>query len=218
MTALAFVAIAWGRPGLPDFRDAVTEAQRSALSASLEAACPLVPLAQVHACSDDVDAIAARVDAWLKTVGPDAGIAYVGALAARYRGRDGEAERRYRQVIAWDPDDEAAHYDLGEILLSQGRLDEAAVAFARVVELRTEGAGAWVGPWRMAEVSAWRGDAAAMETHLREALRRGFSFRTVAGTPNWATFYANPALRDPLRKLVTVYGDPAILETWTPAP
>ena len=50
-------------------------------------------------------------------------------------GELGEAEMSYRRAIDVDPDYAAAHNDLGKLLQQQGRLDEAAAAFARFEEL-----------------------------------------------------------------------------------
>jgi hypothetical protein len=71
----------------------------------------------------------------------------------------------------------------------------------------------WMGPWRLAEVAANQHDADAFEDQMREALRRGFSFKTIAGLPNWQRFYADPVLHDSIEKLVTVYGDAKILDS-----
>src|SRR5690606_3485539 len=97
--------------------------------------------------------------------------------------------------------------------LVQGRYDEAKSAFEQVTRLISKGPGAVIGPRRLAEIAAHQGDAEAFETQIREALRRGFSFRDIAGLPNWQRFYADPRLQDSVVKMITVYGDRRVLET-----
>lgn len=155
-------------------------------------------------------------DRWQQALGPDAGLQYLAGLAARYAGREDEAILRYRDAVKIDPERAEAWYDLGEIYQSRGDLAEARKAFGRTAQLRTEGELAWVGPWRLAEVGALEHDPVAFERDLKEALRRGFTLRTIAGQPNWKTFYADPALRDTLDKLLTVYGDDDIRRSLAP--
>lgn len=168
---------------------------------------------RAFACTDDLDRAIERARAFQDTVLPDAGLEYLIGLAWRYKGDDRRATRAYREAIALDPTLDTAWYDLGEVLLVQGELDAAEEAFLHVAELVTDGTNAWVGPWRLAEVAAHRRDATSFERHLREALRRGFTFRNIEGLPNWKRFYADPALRDAIAKLVTVYAEPSVLES-----
>lgn len=146
-------------------------------------------------------------------VTPDARLAYLEGLAHRQLGDNRAAERAYVRSVDMDPARQDAWYDLGELYLVQGRYDEADVAFGHVEELVDRGDRAWLGPWRRAEVAGWRRDPDAFEAHLREALRRGFTFREIEGRDNWRAFYADPVLRDSIRKLVTVYGDDSTLDS-----
>ena len=155
----------------------------------------------------------AHADVWQRQVFPDAGLEYLAGLANRYGGHTDEAIRRYQRAIALDPKRAEAWYDLGEIYQSRNQLEKAREAFEQVAALRTTGELAWIGPWRLAEVGALQHDAHAFERDLKEALRRGFTFRTIAGQPNWKAFYADPALRDTLEKLLTVYAEPEIRDS-----
>ena len=151
-----------------------------------------------------------------RTVTPTAGMEYLIGLSYRFLQDSARAERHLQRSIEMDPDYVSPWSDLGEIYLVQGRLDEARSAFERVSELVPEGPGAAIGPRRLAEVAAHRQDPVAFEDHIREALRRGFSFREVAGLPNWQQYYADPIMHDSVVKMVTVYGERRVLETLAP--
>ena len=198
---------------LPDYRRELARARWYEVNAVLEDACRYEPLQRAVACSERVEQAVEAAQAFQRHVFPDAGLTYLVALAERYQGEDRRAEASYRKALELDTEYDAAWHDLGELLLKRGDLDGAAEAFARVTALRTAGQNAWVGPWREAEVAAHRRDAPSFERHLKEALRRGFRFRTISGLPNWRAFYADPVLRTSITKLVTVYSDPSILET-----
>jgi tetratricopeptide (TPR) repeat protein len=138
-------------------------------------------------------------------------VEYEIAFAWNALGEGDRARRHFRRALELDPGDAAAWYDLGEVYLREGSLDEAGEAFARAAALRPEH---WAGPFRLAEIAARRGEAEAFEAHLRTALRNGFSFRVVVGDSNWLTYYRTPALRDVLKRLVTVYSDERLLEAF----
>jgi tetratricopeptide (TPR) repeat protein len=138
-------------------------------------------------------------------------IEYEIAYAWNALGEQGRAERHYRGAIERDPAYAAAWYDLGELLLIAGELSEAEEAFAQAAALRPDH---WAGPFRLAEVAARRGDAARFEEQLRLALASGFSFRVVVGDANWLGYYRDPALRDVIRRLVTVYSDERLLDAF----
>jgi len=154
-----------------------------------------------------------RATRFQRQVSPDARLEYLTGLAWRRAGNDRRAERHYRRAVEMDPEREDAWYDLGELLVAQNRLDEAEHAFSQVARLVPYGTNSWLGPWRLAEVAAHRQDPERFEEHMREALRRGFSFRQIEGLPNWKAFYADPVMRDSVEKLVTVYGDRRTLDT-----
>jgi tetratricopeptide (TPR) repeat protein len=152
----------------------------------------------------------ARADAFQQAVRQDAGLEYLAGLASRYAGQEDEAIRRYRHAIQLDAKRAEAWYDLGEIYQTRADLPAAREAFEQVATLRSTGELAWIGPWRLAEVGAMAHDANAFERDLKEALRRGFSFRHVAGQPHWKAFYADPTLHDTLDKMLTVYAEPDV--------
>ncbi len=157
-----------------------------------------------------------RAKAFERTVFETPGLAYLTGLSYRFLDDASLAERHLRRAATLDPDYAAPWSDLGEIYLVQGRYDEAREAFEHVARLLPKGPGSAIGPRRLAEIAAHQGDAAAFEHHIREALRRGFSFRDIAGLPNWKQFYADPALQDSVVKMITVYGDQKVLETLAP--
>lgn len=181
------------------------------LDARLQAGCRVDPTQGGIVCEDGVAAsVITDADAFERHLFPDGPLTYLGGLAARYAGDEQAAERRYRRALDLDPTLVEAWYDLGELLLASGRLDDAGAAFGEVAARNTAPATSWLGHWRLAEVAAHRHDAPAFEAHLTEALRRGFTFRQIAGLPNWRGFYADPALQDTLRALLLVYADPSV--------
>ena len=156
---------------------------------------------------------AASAKAFEDQVTPDGTLEYLIGLSWRLRDEPRKAEKHYREALSLDPDLPEAWSDLGEILLVQGRLDEADDAFQKVEQGVPNGPYAWLGPQRLAEIGALRHDPEAFERHIHDALRKGFSFQTVVGLPNWRAFYADPAMHDSVEKMITVYGDPDILDS-----
>ncbi|MEM6925328.1 MAG: tetratricopeptide repeat protein [Myxococcota bacterium] len=206
-------AVAWADKPLPDLGPELARVEWRRLDAQLERGCQFAPLQGVVTCRDGVaEAVIGRVDAFSRVVVRDAGLEYLAGLAHRYDGQSSRARRRYEAAVALDPTYDAAWYDLGELHLIGGRLDLAEEAFGRVAEL-VSGDKAWIGPWRLAEVAATRGDPEAFEAHIKQALEVGFSFRDIAGLPNWRAFYADPRLRDTLDKLLTVYSTPDVRDS-----
>jgi tetratricopeptide (TPR) repeat protein len=152
-----------------------------------------------------------RADDAQRALGASAGITHLTCEIHRRLDQPDEAEAACRAAIALAPDYSAPWYDLGEMLFVAGRLDEAITAFTEVARLEPTGPQAVLGPWRLAEVYAARGDAPQFEASVRQALERGFSFRTVACAPNWQAFASDPRIAPSMEKLVTVYGDPTSL-------
>ncbi len=205
--------VAFAEKPLPDLGTELARVEWRRLDLELERGCQFSPLVGVVTCREGVtEDVIQRVDAFSRGVVRDAGLEYLAGLAHRYGGEPARARRRYEAAVALDPTYDAAWYDLGELHLVQGRLDEAEAAFTKVAEL-VQGEKAWIGPWRLAEVAATRGDAEQFEVHIKEALRIGFSFESIAGLPNWKAFYADPRLRDTLDKLLTVYAAPGVRES-----
>lgn len=217
MTLLLAVATTWAAIPLPDYGEELARAQWHRIDNELEASCRYDPSALAMACEPGVTAAARQAaEAFEAAVTEDAGLAYLIGLTYKYEGDDAKAVRAYVRATELDPDYDAAWYDLGETWLIQARYRDAARAFERVAELRTEGEAAWLGPWRRAEVAAHLGDPDGFETWMRTALERGFSFRQIAGLPNWKKFYADPELRDSVQKLITVYSTAEVLESLEP--
>jgi tetratricopeptide (TPR) repeat protein len=60
----------------------------------------------------------------------------------RGSGRNEEAEKEYREAIRINPDDHAAHYNLGILLKESGRSEEAEKEYQEVVRINARDAGA----------------------------------------------------------------------------
>ena len=190
----------------PDYRTALLERIEHETDRLLENGEPEQALAHVHRFRTQVT--------------DDPRLAYEEALVLRHLERPKRAAKLLNEAIEGDPELAAAWYDLGEIRLIQGKLDEAQAAFVQATVLTEFHPHGWAGPYRLAEIAAFRGEADDFERQLEEALRRGFSFqRTVSGDARWAEFMKNPELASILRRLTTVYGEESVLESWrSPAP
>lgn len=197
-------AIALAETPFPSYRDATGRAAWIEIDELIEAG--------------RYDDALTEADKFERSVMTTAGIAYLRGLAWRGKGDPKRAETELLRAIALDPDYESPWYDLGEIQMVQGRYDEAEKAFAEVARLTKDTPRAMIGPWRLAECAAAQHDPAGFEEHIREALRSGFSFRQIAGLPNWQAYYADPAMRDSIEKMITVYGDRDVLTTLEGAP
>lgn len=197
---------------LPDYRDALVQAAWYEVNGLIDAACVDRP---VHlGCHPEPLAEAIeKATAFQAQVTRDARLEYLVGLAHRSGGDDQAAERSFRAAVELDVDRADAWHDLGELMLAQGRYDEANTAFEHVARLVDDGPRAWLGPWRLAEVAAHRKDPDAFEAHMRRALERGFTFRTIRGLPAWKGFLADPTMRPSVEKLITVYGTPDVLDS-----
>ena len=196
---------------LPSYRRELARMRWYEVNATLENGCELDRFQGGVVCAEGVTERArAKADAFQDALFHDAGLEYLVALSWRYDGQASKAEAHYRAALALDDDYDAAWYDLGELYVASAKYDKAEHAFTRVSELVDEGPQSWLGPWRLAEVAALQHDAATFEAQIKIALQRGFSFQQVAGLPNWKRFYADPALRDTLDKLLTVYAEPEV--------
>lgn len=164
----------------------------------------------------DADQALAEAETFQRQITDTAQVSYLVGLIHNRAGRIDQAISAYQRSIALNGDLPEAWYDLGELLMIQASFDEAAVAFAKATELYPSGKDSWRSPLRQAEVAGHQRSPDEFESHLKMALRRGFSFRDIEGQPQWQTFYADPLLRDPLTKMVTVYGRPETLDTLIP--
>ncbi len=188
---------AWAEVPLPSYRDALVSEAWGQANDLIEAGLP--------------EQAAASAQAFEDTVEPAGSLEYLIGLSWYVRRDFAQATAHYQKALALDPKLGEAWYDLGELQLSAGAFDDARTSFQHVSELVTDGAHAYLGPQRLAEVAAHQHDPVAFEDNLHEALRRGFSFRSIAGLENWRGFYADPALQDSVTKMITVYGDEATL-------
>jgi tetratricopeptide (TPR) repeat protein len=217
ITLLLGVTVARAELPLPSYRDELAKERASLVNRMLDENCAWERLLSSMVCRPGVvEAAVEAVDAFERSLFRDASLEYLAGLAYRYADDDTRARRRYESALDLDPGLVEAWYDIGEIHLSAGRLDAAELAFTEVAKRMTTGDNAWLGEWRLAEVAAQRHDAAAFERHIVTALERGFTFRHVMGLPNWRGFYADPALRDTLDKLLTVYADPDVRDSLAP--
>ncbi|MEZ4317969.1 MAG: tetratricopeptide repeat protein [Myxococcota bacterium] len=211
------VLLAHAEVPLPDYEDALVQRTWYRVNSLIEAACSSGP--GLRSCTQEpLDEAIHIASSFQAEVVRDARLEYLLGLAYLSRGDRAEGETHLQNAVALDPDRADAWHDLGEVYLQSERLDEAAGAFANVSRLVPTGPKAWLGPWREAEVAAHQGNSEAFEKHMKLALTRGFTFRTIRGLPNWKKFYADPALRPSVTKLVTVYGTPDILESLAPDP
>jgi tetratricopeptide (TPR) repeat protein len=135
-------------------------------------------------------------------------------LLLRLLGQPELAETQLQDAVARDPELAHAWYDLGELLLAQGDQTQALAAFEKSAALTETHPNGWAGPMRLAELSGIAGDAQGFDAHLKEALRRGFAFRTVAYDPRWSAFLADPELGAVMARLMSVYGESELLEGW----
>jgi tetratricopeptide (TPR) repeat protein len=122
------------------------------------------------------------------------------------------AKREYSTAAGAAPDYTLAWFSLGELHSEDAEWAEADIAWAHVECLLPNGPDADVGPRRRAAAAAHQGNANAFETHVREAIRRGFDLTDVLASDEWHAFYANPALQDSVRQMITVYAGPEAME------
>jgi tetratricopeptide (TPR) repeat protein len=159
-----------------------------------------------------MEAAEAFARAWKRSVAEDAPVAYQLGLAWRLHDDDDKARGLLDRAIALDPDYAAARYDRGEVLLAAGELDAAEQDFLAVVRLAPD---QWAGHFRLADVAARRHQPDAFGAHLLDALRFGFTLRTVAQDRRWRGYLADPELGPVLRRLAVVYQDESVLDAFT---
>jgi len=194
-SSVILAALAFAEVTPPDYRDSLMEGAASEV--------------RHRAVDEGPEAAEAFASRWERTIGPDGRLAYEVALAWRLGGNEEKARRGYDRAIKLAPELGEAWHDRGEMRLNDGDLDGAEADFHEVIRLRPEH---WVGYWRLADIAARRGDHKAFESRLIEALRRGFTVRTVVEDPRWRDYLADPRLGPVLRKLVVVYQDESLLE------
>ena len=155
---------------------------------------------------EDALALAKRFQ---KGVAPSSEVGYEAAYALNRMAKLDEALSAYGEVIALDPDNAAARYDRGELLIAMGRPDQAREDLEVAARLRPDH---WAAHFRLAEIAGHDGDVQAFQEHLMAALRQGFDLHTLLADPTWRAWFRDPKLGPVLRKLVVVYGDESMLE------
>lgn len=157
----------------------------------------------------ELDVVVREGTRFQEHVEPAAAVAYEVALAENRRGDLEAAMRRYDDVLTLDPDHAAARYDRGELHLSNGDDAAARADFLAAAAAHPEH---WVVHFRLAHLAGRAGDARGLEDHLTEALRHGFSFRTISADPTWRAWMRDPALGSVIARLIVVYDDESLIE------
>ena len=201
MTLLLLLGSMWGALPMPDFREAL--------------------LAETE---QEVDLMISRgqleeADRYLVQfrghVSDDARLMYSHGLIKRLLGELESAQLLLEQSLAGDPTLAEAWYDLGEVHLNLDRLGEAQSAFKKAAELSEDHPNGWAAPFRLAELAGTRGNTAAFEGWLEEAMLRGFLFQQIVwGSEKWTNFLSDPELGDIMKRLITVHESESILDSW----
>jgi len=184
----------------PDYREVLVAAAESEADALIAAG--------------ELEAALALVERFRAEVADHPRLVYEEGLVRRLSGDSDAALELLEASVASDPTLAHAWYDLGEVRLQRGDEGGAAEAFERASEMSEQHPQGWAGPFRLAELAGRRGDAAGFERWLKEALRRGFTFRVVVQDPTWKGFLSTPGLSEILRRMATVYGNEEVIRTW----
>lgn len=209
---ILWLAVALAEQPFPAYDEVVVARVWDKLNSLIDAAC--IGVGPERRCSHEpLDEAIQRGQAFQRDVLLDGRIQYLIGLAQLSKGERSAARQSFDQAVALDPGRIDAWNDLGEMALTDGDYARAHEAFTHVATTLDTGPQAWIGPWRLAEVAAHQRRPEAFEDHLRTALERGFSFRQIAGLPNWRGFLADPVMGPSVRKLLTVYASPAVLES-----
>ena len=142
-------------------------------------------------------------------VEPSSAVLYELGLLHNQLGQTSEALDHYDRALAMDPDNAAARYDRGELLLGQGEIERARADLEAAARLRADH---WAAHYRLAQLAGHRRDSAALEAHLMASLRNGFDLQTLLADPIWRQWAVDPELGPPIAGLIVVYGDESILE------
>ena len=201
---------------LATYEEHLAKGARKQLDVVMEASCRFNQAQRAVICDDVLKKAVREAQAFDDHVLADAEVRYLIGLAHRYLGDASSARASLEGSLALDPQHVAASYDLGELMLIAGDLAAAEKRFELVATHNPDDATQWLGHWRLAEVSAMRGDANGFETHLKQAIREGFSLRRIEGLPNWKAFYRDPELRDVIQKMIALYGTPETQRTLQP--
>lgn len=211
--SLLLVLAAWAERPFPAYDEVLITTTWEKMDALIEAACQGPGGGAVRCNPEPLAEAIQRGEAFQSQVTEDARITYLLGLAELSRGERQAARAHYLRSVALDETRIDAWHDLGELALEDGDLELAQRAFQAVADHLDRGPRAWLGPWRLAEVAAHRHQPDAFERNMLLALERGFSFRYVQGLPNWKAFLADPQVGPSVRKLLTVYATPEVLQS-----
>jgi len=184
----------------PDYREALVAAAESEADALIAAG--------------DLTAALILVERFRGAIADHPRLIYEEGLVRRLTGDSDAALTLLEASVAADPALAHAWYDLGEVRLQRGDEAGATEAFERASEMSEQHPQGWAGPFRLAELAGRRGDVAGFERWLKEALRRGFTFRAVVQDPTWRGFLDAPGLGEILRRMATVYGNEEVIRAW----
>ncbi|MCK6523154.1 hypothetical protein L6R49_17165 [Myxococcota bacterium] len=193
MISLALVGVAWAELPPRDYREALlgaveSEADRLIAAGALDEALSLV--------RDFRDEVA-----------EDARLVYEESLILNLQGDARAAEARARDALALDDTLAVAWYDLGGLLLARGEDEEAEAAYTRAAAATVEHPQGWAAPVQLALIAAQRRDPVALETWLREGVRRGLRLRALLEQPTWVELLADPTSREVYDRLLLLYGE-----------
>lgn len=149
--------------------------------------------------------------AFSENVIPGGLVSYEIAFAQRALGNLEASEDSLLDAVQLDASLSFAWYDLGETALLRGDKRKAERAFAEAARLRPDH---WAGFFRLAELSAERGDGERFDALLTKAIINGFDLRTVTQDPRWRDWYDDPVLGQILRRFLTVYWRDEVLEAF----
>ena len=206
------LATAWAELPLPTYAEVLTETAYYEVLSLVETGWDEPTQSVVHTAPlEQAIESATRFE---ERVMPDSGMEYLIGLSHRYLGDEDAALVHLRRATELDADNAAAWADLAELLLWRSEWDEARAAYQRTADLHPRGPGAFVAPLRLAFIAGVQQDPDAFERALREALRRGFTFRLVVRDPNWQQLFHDPVVGSRMEQLLTVYSDPETLEAF----
>jgi tetratricopeptide (TPR) repeat protein len=200
---------------LPDWREETLVAAWIAFDEAIDAACtwPHGEDGPPGPCdARKLAQVIADAQAFLAQVADDPRIRYLVGLAQRHAGRADEAIVTLRAVVAVAPDRAEAWSDLGELLLARGDAAGAADASRQVIRLHEHGDLAWLGWFQLAQAEGTRGDVAAFDAALQEALRQGMPPGLLVGQPIWRRFWRDARLQPSLDRLLRLHEADAVIE------
>ncbi|MEC7239961.1 MAG: tetratricopeptide repeat protein [Myxococcota bacterium] len=201
MKLLLLLGTFWGALPIPDYEEALlAEAEQE------------IDLLISRGLLEEADRYLAQ---FREHVSDDARLMYSHGLTKRLIGELEPSQLLLEQALGRDPTLAEAWYDLGEVHLNLGRPVEAESAFQKAAQLSKHHPNGWAAPFRLAELAGARGNTAAFEGWLEEAMQRGFLFQQIVwGSEKWTNFLSDPELGDIMKRLITVHESESILDSW----